>query len=208
MKFCKGLIAADGKTNCLSATLSTITEEVHLEAEEVVILREICKVDFRLRDARIYNQSIVTLATKDAINKTQEPKTVDVKLSYEETRTRTWNSSVSLKLGVKTSIQTTVPFISAEGKIEILGEFGGDYQWGQAESLTNVVEKVYQVTVPPMTMVRVNLQATKGSCDVPFSYSQLDTLTNGQQITETMDDGIYTSNDCFNFKYETEQEKL
>ncbi|CAL5352414.1 unnamed protein product [Camellia sinensis] len=140
MKFCKGLIAADGKTNCLSATLSTITEEVHLEVEEVVISREICKGDFRLRDARIYNQSIVTLATKDAINKTQEPKTVDVKLSYEETRTRTWNSSVSLKLGVKTSIQTTVPFIAAEGKIEILGEFSGDYQWGQAESLTNCGE--------------------------------------------------------------------
>ncbi|KAF5945209.1 hypothetical protein HYC85_015437 [Camellia sinensis] len=150
-------------------------------------------------------------ATEDAINRTQEPKTVDVKLSYSECKTRAWNSSVSLKLlGVKTTIQTTVPLIIAEGKIELLGEFSGDYQWGQTESLTTDEENLYKVSVPPMTMVRVNLIATKASCDIPFFYEQLDTttLTDTQQITETMDDGIYTGSNCFDFKYETEQEML
>ncbi|KAF5956867.1 hypothetical protein HYC85_004092 [Camellia sinensis] len=205
-KFWK-ILTADGKTNCLSAAASRISSEVHLKAEEAVISRKIYNVNFRLGDARIYNKSILTLATEDAINRTQEPKTIDVKLSYSESRT--WNSSVSLKLlGVKTTIQTTVPLISAEGKSELSGEFSGDYQWG--ESLTTHEEKVYKASVPPMTMVRVNLIATMASCDIPFSYEQLDTttLTSIQQITETMDDGIYTGSNCFNCNCETEQEKL
>ncbi|KAL7170608.1 hypothetical protein ACSBR2_035480 [Camellia fascicularis] len=210
-KLCKILSSANGKINCLSADVSTISTEVHLEVDETVTSRKIYNVNFRLGDARIYNRSILTLATEDAINRTQEPKTVDVKLSYSESKTRAWNSSVSLKLlGVKTTIQTTVPLIIAEKKIELLGEFSGDYQWGQTKSLTTDEEKVYKVSVPPMTMVRVNLIATKASCDIPFSYEQLNTttFTDRQQITETMDDGIYTGSNCFNFKYETEQEKL
>ncbi|KAI8023914.1 hypothetical protein LOK49_LG03G00180 [Camellia lanceoleosa] len=210
-KLCKILSSANGKINCLSAYVSTISTEVHLEVDETVTSRKIYNVNFRLRDARIYNRSILTLATEDAINRTQEPKTVDVKLSYSESQTCAWNTSVSLKLlGVKTTIQTTVPLIIAEGKIELSGEFSGDYQWGQTESLTTDEENLYKVSVPPMTMVRVNLIATKASCDIPFSYEQLDTttLTDTQQITETMDDGIYTGSNCFDFKYETEQEML
>ncbi|GMP57790.1 hypothetical protein CsSME_00021718 [Camellia sinensis var. sinensis] len=210
-KLCKILSSANGKINCLSAYVSIISTEVHLEVDETVTSRKIYNVNFGLRDARIYNRSILTLATEDAINRTQEPKTVDVKLSYLESKTRAWNSNVSLKLlGVKTTIQTTVALIIAEGKIELSGEFSGDYQWGQTESLTTDEENLYKVSVPPMTMVRVNLIATKASCDIPFSYEQLDTttLTDRQQITETMDDGIYTGSNCFDFKYETEQEKL
>ncbi|KAI9112662.1 hypothetical protein K1719_016328 [Acacia pycnantha] len=73
---------------------------------------------------------------------------------------------------------------------------------------SDVLEPVYKVTVPPMTMVTVSLLTTRGSCDVPFSYTQRDTLTNGQQVTYNMDDGIYTGINSFNFKYETKQEKL
>ncbi|KAL7261225.1 hypothetical protein ACSBR1_006797 [Camellia fascicularis] len=210
-KLCKILSSTNGKINCLSADVSTISIEVHLEVDKTVTSRKIYNVNFCLGDARIYNGSILTLATEDAINRTQEPKTVDIKLSYSESKTGAWNSSVSLKLlGVKTTTQTTVPLIIAEGKIELSGEFSGDYQWGQIESLTTDEENLYKVSVPPMTMVRVNLIATKALCNILFSYEQLDTttLTDTQQITETMDDGIYTSSNWFDFKYETEQKML
>ncbi|KAL7170614.1 hypothetical protein ACSBR2_035486 [Camellia fascicularis] len=127
-KLCKILSSANGKINCLSADVSTISAEVHLEVDETFTSRKIYNVNFRLGDARIYNGSILMLATEDAINRTQEPKIVDVKLSYSESKTCAWNSSVSLKLlGVKTTIQTTVPLIIAKGKIELSDEFSGDY---------------------------------------------------------------------------------
>ncbi|GFY94440.1 hypothetical protein Acr_09g0008860 [Actinidia rufa] len=140
----------------------------------------------------------------------EEPRTqhtIDMKLSYTDTKSRTWNSNLSLKVGVETSVQTGIPHL-AEGKVTISGEFSGAYQWGETQSSTTVMETVYKVTVPPMTMVRVSLLATKGSCDVPFSYTQRDTLINGRQTTHLMDDGVYTGMNCYNFKYETKQEKL
>ncbi|KAL7170605.1 hypothetical protein ACSBR2_035477 [Camellia fascicularis] len=145
-KLCKILSSANGKINCLSADVSIISTKLHLE-------------------------SILTLATEDTSNRTQNPKIIDVKLSYSESKTHAWNSSVSLKLlGVKTTIQTTVPLIIAKRKTELSGEFSGDYQWRQTESLTTNEEKMYKVSVPSMTMVRMNLIATKASCDIPFSY--------------------------------------
>uniref|UniRef100_A0A5B6Z2I7 Agglutinin domain-containing protein n=1 Tax=Davidia involucrata TaxID=16924 RepID=A0A5B6Z2I7_DAVIN len=204
--FCKRL-TTEGKTSCLNAAVSTIAREARLEVEELVLSRSIYNVNYRLMDARIYNQSVLTMANGNAINRTQVPNTVEVKLEYTETKSQTWNASVSLKLGVTTSIQTGIPLI-AEGKIEISAEFTGEYQWGSTKESNTTLATTYTVTVPPMTMVKVSLLATKGSCDVPFSYNQRDTLTNGQQITSTMDDGIYTGINCFNFKYETQEEKL
>ncbi|KAA8544868.1 hypothetical protein F0562_019737 [Nyssa sinensis] len=184
--FCKRL-STEGKTDCLNATISTISREARLEVEELVLSRTIYNVNYHLMDASIYSQSVLTMANGTATNRTQEPST------YE--------------LGIKTSIQTGVPLI-AEGKIEIEAEFTGEYQWGQTNESSTGVETVYTVTVPPMTMVKVSLLATKGSCDVPFSYSQRDTLISGQKITSTMDNGVYTGINCFNFKYETQQVNL
>lgn len=59
-----------------------------------------------------------------------------------------------------------------------------------------------------MTTVRVMLLTIVGTCDVPFSYSQCDTLTNGEQTTYYIDDGLYIGINSFNFKYETKGEKL
>ncbi|KAI9112702.1 hypothetical protein K1719_016368 [Acacia pycnantha] len=111
--FCQRL-TIEGKTNCLNAGVPTISREARIKVEELVISRQIYNVNFRLLDARIYSQQVLIMATEVAINRTQEPNNAEVKLSYTKTKSRTWNISVSLKLGVKTSFQTGIPFI-AEG---------------------------------------------------------------------------------------------
>ncbi|KAG6603269.1 hypothetical protein SDJN03_03878, partial [Cucurbita argyrosperma subsp. sororia] len=97
---------------------------------------------------------------------------------------------------------------TVEGKIEMSAEFSGEYTWGETKSNSSEIETVYTVTVPPMSRVRVSLLATKGHCDIPYSYTQRDTLMNGDQVTNYYDDGIYTAVNCYNFKYETKQEPL
>ncbi|KAL6338356.1 hypothetical protein AAG906_018727 [Vitis piasezkii] len=49
---------------------------------------------------------VIVMTTGDAINMTQEPHTQQVKLSYTETKSRTWNDNVSLKLGVQITIES------------------------------------------------------------------------------------------------------
>ncbi|KAI9107258.1 hypothetical protein K1719_021646 [Acacia pycnantha] len=189
--FCMRL-TTEGKTSCLNSGVSTISKEARIEVEDLVISRQIYNVNFRLLDARIYSQRVLTMATGVAINRTQEPNNAEVKLSYTETKSSTWNASLSLKQGVKTTFKAGLPFIG-DGEIEVSVEFSGAYE---------------RFTVPPMTMVTVSLLATVGSCDVPFSYTQRDTLTNGKRVPYVMDDGIYTGINSFKFKYETKQEKL
>ncbi|KAM1778300.1 hypothetical protein ACFX1S_040022 [Malus domestica] len=195
--FCKRL-TTEGKYHCLNAAVPTITQEARLEVEEVVVSRSIYNVNYRVLDARIYNQSVVSMTAGDAFNRTEEQNTVEVKLSYKNTRSSAWNTNVSLKLGIKTTFEAGVPLIG-NGKIEVSAEFGTVHQWGETATSESVVETVHKVTVPPMTMVKVSLLATRGACDVPFSYTQRDTLTNGNQNIYNMDDGVYTGVNYYSF---------
>ncbi|KAI8553384.1 hypothetical protein RHMOL_Rhmol05G0011600 [Rhododendron molle] len=200
-KFCKRL-TTEGKTDCLNAGVDTISKEARLVVEELVVSREIYNVNFHLLDARIYNQSIVTMVTKTATNDTQESNTATLKFLRNETKSSTWTGSVSFKLGVKTEIQTGIPFI-VEGKVEVSAEFTGSYQWGETVTTENQVETEYTFSMPPMSKVTVSLLATQGSCDVPYSYTQRDTLMNGEQVIHNFDDGVYTGINSFNFFYQT-----
>ncbi|KAF7142995.1 hypothetical protein RHSIM_Rhsim05G0011800 [Rhododendron simsii] len=204
--FCMRMISKEGKDNCLYAGVDTLSKEARLVVEELVISREIYNVKFHLMDARIYNQNIITMVTETATNDTQESNTAKLKLLHKETKSSTWNGSLSLKLGVKTSIQTGIPLI-VEGKVEVSAEFSGGYQWGETTSTENQVETEYTIPVPAMSKVTVSLLATQGSCDVPFSYTQHDTLMNGKQVTHDFDDGIYTGINSFNFFYQTSQQE-
>lgn len=204
--FCTRL-TTEGKTSCLNANASTINQWARLVVEELVILRSIYNVEFRLMDARIYGHNVVNMATGEATNMTPEPNTVALTLSYTDTRASTWSSSVSLMLGVKTSITTGIPLI-AEGKIEISAQFTGAYEWGETNTSSSTVETVFTATVPPMSMVRVSLLATRASCDVPFTYVRRDTLMDGTQTTQTMNDGIYTASNTYDFRYESRHQEL
>ncbi|CAI9772399.1 unnamed protein product [Fraxinus pennsylvanica] len=204
--FCKRL-TTQGKESCLNAGVSTISKEARLEVSEIVVSRNIYNVDYRLLDSRIYNQTVITVATGNAVNDSDLPNIVDLKLSYVETKTATWNASVSLKLGAKITFETGIPLI-IDGKVELSGEFTGTCTQGEAMTTTQTLETTYKVIVPPRTGVRVCMLATKGSCNVPFSYTQHDTLTNGQKVTYHMDDGVYTGVNSYNFKYETKAETL
>ncbi|KAG5554534.1 hypothetical protein RHGRI_012176 [Rhododendron griersonianum] len=204
--FCK-LLTTEGKTYCLNAAVSTITNEARLEVHETVFSRRIYNCNYRLTDARIYGKTLLTMATGEAINYNDEPSSFSTKLSYTKTKSSTWNYSVSLKLGVKTTFETGIPYI-LDAKLELSAEVTGTVGWGDTETSTTTVETVYNVTVPPKTKVTVSALATQGTCDVPFSYSQTDNLPDGTSITYNKNDGVYTGINSYNFRYETKEEKL
>ncbi|KAG5538538.1 hypothetical protein RHGRI_019201 [Rhododendron griersonianum] len=204
--FCKRL-TTEGKTSCLNAGETTISTFARLVVEELVISREIYNVNFRLLDARIYNQNIITFASSSAENDKQVSDTKTLGFSHKDSRSSTWNGSVSLKLGVTTNIQTGIPFV-AQGTVEVSTEFTGEYQWGETVTTEHEVRTEYTTTVPPMSKVTISLLATQGSCDVPFSYTQRDTLMNGNVVINNLDDGVYTGINNFNFFYQTKQEEL
>ncbi|PPD68942.1 hypothetical protein GOBAR_DD34181 [Gossypium barbadense] len=72
----------------------------------------------------------------------------------------------------------------------------------------NRIVVVYKVTVPPRTKVIVCIIATKGMCDVPFTYMQRDTLYDGTSVTNEIQGGTYTGSNYYSTNFEAKEEAL
>ncbi|TVU26918.1 hypothetical protein EJB05_29491, partial [Eragrostis curvula] len=114
---------------------------------------------------------------------------------------RKWDSSVSMKFGVKTTLQAGIPEVASAG-IEIETEFSSSYDWGQSIQETVEESTDYEVTVPPSTKVKVSVVAKQATCDIPFSYTQEDVLTTGETVKTTFNDGIYRGVNSYDVKIE------
>ncbi|XP_050387261.1 uncharacterized protein LOC126803507 [Argentina anserina] len=204
--FCGGL-TTEYKTNCLNAAYPNISKQSKLVVEELVLSRNIYNINYRLSDSRIYHENLIEMDTALAANDSpNRDSTISLRFAVNDSRTRSWNNSVSLTLGVKTSLEvSTVPLI-LDGKITLSAETSTTTtsQWGQSTTVEHNREANYAVVVPPLSKVKVSLIASRATCDVPFSYTQRDVLTDGRSVTKTMDDGIFTGINAFKFDYQNQ----
>ncbi|KDP43196.1 hypothetical protein JCGZ_22748 [Jatropha curcas] len=198
-----------GTVDCLAAAswATTIDKESHLVVEELVKVRQIYDVEYRLDDARIYDESILTLARSCVSNMTQQNETIEVTMSYKEAWKYEWSTSTSTASSISMKVSLGVPKIM-DASIQVSHTIEKEYQWGETVDGSLTLKKTVPVTVPPMTKTTVSLLATIGSCNVPFSYTQQDTLTNGELDVSVKHDGVYSGVNCFKFRTETSEEKL
>ncbi|KAI3950079.1 hypothetical protein MKW98_008524 [Papaver atlanticum] len=204
-KFCRSV--KDGDNYHLKADVPTINHEARLEVEETVLSRSTYNVQFRETDSRIYDATDTKLATGEVVNQTNLEDIIDLKLSYEDTRTWGWNFSASLMLGGGFSMQAGIPLIINDG-FEVSGSITLGLQYASTTSTTRLAETVYTVNVRPHTSVKESHLATKGKCDVPFSYTQCDTLSRGETETYKNDDGVFTGTKAYNVRHETKEKAL
>ncbi|KDP43195.1 hypothetical protein JCGZ_22747 [Jatropha curcas] len=205
----------EGTVDCAAAAswATTIDKEAYLYVEEPLVSRKVYDVDFHLGDVRVYGEQIVLLASDEVNNKSDtEIKDSTLLLEYEDSRTSTYKTSTSVKTGIEMEFSASIPIIADVLDIGLSSkfslEFGKKYAWGEEKKKTNTLSATMKVVVPPKTKVKVDLVATKGFCDVPFSYAQRDTLTNGKQITYIKDDGVYVGSNYYGFNFVVKEEKI
>ncbi|KAG4156647.1 hypothetical protein ERO13_D02G009400v2 [Gossypium hirsutum] len=204
--FCKRL-TTEGKTSCLNAAVPSITREAFLMVQEPVLSRQIYNLRYDTENARVYNEKVLVVAKNSATNRTTQANTLDVKLSYTETSTSTWLAHLTLGLETKATFQVGVPLIGEAG-VEISSKFETGIEWGETKTTTTMMEVNHQVHVPPMTKVTVNLLMSHGVCDVPFVFTQKDTLYNGTVVTTDVIGNTFTGTNYYNIQYDTKEESL
>ncbi|KAI3840301.1 hypothetical protein MKW92_008777 [Papaver armeniacum] len=205
--FCRR-VTTSGNSNSLATDKNYVEEGSRMVIEEPVLSRTIDNVIYHLTDAKIYDEHVVALASEEARNKKQlHPDTVKLNLNHTETYTREWTASVSFGLSIKTSLSVGVPLV-AEAKVETTYEFKTSYQWGGTNEDKLEMGSEYTVTVPPMSSVKVSLMATRASCDIPFSYTQRDVLTNGSVKVYHKNDGLFKGRNAYNYRYESAHHDL
>ncbi|MBA0737767.1 hypothetical protein Gogos_011214, partial [Gossypium gossypioides] len=85
---------------------------------EPMLSRKIANLRYDTESARVYDEKVQIVAKNSASNHTTRSNTMDVKLTYTDTTTSTWNSHFSLGLEAKASFESGVPIIT-EGSVEI-----------------------------------------------------------------------------------------
>ncbi|KAK8490810.1 hypothetical protein V6N11_038239 [Hibiscus sabdariffa] len=200
-------LSGDGIGDRFAAVISSVTKEAQITVEEAVLTRQIYDVRYDFDNSRVYGEAVVVVDRNSATNFTDDPSTMDVKLSYKDTKTSSWKTDISVTLGMKTTMKFEVPLI-AEGSVELSAEMRTGVEWGKVFETTTDLEVVQKVVVPPMTRVTVNLIATKGLCDVPFTYMQRDTLYDGRSVVTEVEGGTYFGSNYHSMKFETRAEKL
>ncbi|KAI3938518.1 hypothetical protein MKX01_030811 [Papaver californicum] len=190
-----------GKVSCLATLANYPDYWSSMDIEEPVISRKINNVRYHLTDAKLYNEKSLALITDDSSNRTQHPLTSQLNLKTTVSNTTNWSTSVTLKVGVKTTFTLGVPLISS-GALEISGEGTKSSDWGETKTESLEVGSVRTVTVAPMSRVKVSLMATRLSYDIPFSYTQYDVLKNGSTKVYEKNDGIFIGNNGYGYRYE------
>lgn len=167
-----------------------ITKETRLTVEEHVVRRRIYDVVYHVDDARIYDVTDVTVVKWTYENHGTSSETYTLKVEFSHERSRLWNSTTTVKFGVKTEMSAGVPFI-ADGKIKTSTKISEEIQWGESESETLKLEDTYHITVNTGKRRQASCVGRRGKCDIPFTYVQRDLLYNGEWVTKNLSDSIY-----------------
>ncbi|CAN1170559.1 hypothetical protein LINPERHAP2_LOCUS29061 [Linum perenne] len=129
------------------------------------------------------------------VNESEIPNTAHLKLTEHKDSQYLDVYQLSLKTGPVVTIQPNqVLHIIDSLNIELTTPFQESFVWGESTTKNPHEFKVKRVTLDPMTMVKLKLMATVGTCHVPLTYTLYDVLdeTMGQEETHMMDDAVYT----------------
>ncbi|KNA12984.1 hypothetical protein SOVF_120890 [Spinacia oleracea] len=178
-------------------TETTITREAIVRVEEPVLSRQVYNVNYRLEDARIYDQTPIVLASFPVTNNSQTELVRTIGFNYEDKTETTWNAFLSFHLGVRIRIRAGKPLIFG-ASIQINATFDAEYEWGETKTETITLTDSATIRVPPMSSVVARLVATRGRCDIPFSYTVRDVLTTGQTRIYQVDGGVFNGVNNYN----------
>ncbi|KAK8485029.1 hypothetical protein V6N13_008881 [Hibiscus sabdariffa] len=196
--------------NALNANVGFSNFWARLRVEEPVMERKISDIKYDLDKSSIYDIETVVLATNSATNPSEGSSTmIDVKLPYTDAKTTIWKTNLSLKLEAKATFDgSSFPVIVDGEKVEFFSEGPRQNELDESMTTTTLLEDVRRVVVPPNTKVVVNLIATKGKCDIPFSFAQSDTLYNEETFTVEVEGNTYTVCNFYDFKFQTTSEPI
>ncbi|KAG6425881.1 hypothetical protein SASPL_110089 [Salvia splendens] len=199
--FCCYLYDDYGIMDGLWARASTVTKDAILQVHESVVGRKIYNVVYQMEYARIFDEVPYLAGSETLTNDGDKEDSMAVSIEYTDEKSYTFSRSISLTAGVSASIEAGIPFIE-KATIQVHYEISGALQWDETTTTTTSVTATGTVPIPAKTKATVDYVGTRGTCNIPYSYTQEDKSSiDGKPIYTDLVDGIYTGVSYYNFNF-------
>jgi hypothetical protein len=158
--------------------------------DPVVDVNPISSTEYDLTNAKILSSAPLNIYSQTVNNPTDTPQTSNINGSESVSETSTWSDSLGIKVGVKTSVETEIPFV-LDGKVEVSSEVSNTYTWGGSTQTTKTWGFNVPVTVPPHQTYTVHVLATLSRIVVPYTLKGTICLRSGAKFPGQIQ-GLYT----------------
>ncbi|MDQ3581057.1 MAG: ETX/MTX2 family pore-forming toxin [Pseudomonadota bacterium] len=163
------------------------------------------KITYDLGAAKILGSDPITVLTLNSENPTDNDQTPNISGTYTLSRTSGWSNALAVKVGVKVSGETGVPFV-AEGKVELSTEVQNTYTWNGSKTETESYSFSAPLKLGPHERGKVTLTATNTKISVPYSGTGEIVFKSGRRYSRKVE-GIYEgiNGHSVNAKYSSEK---
>ncbi|KAL1551601.1 hypothetical protein AAHA92_19422 [Salvia divinorum] len=205
-KFCQRRVTYNLANGSIGTEVSSLTKQAELQVEELVAKSLVHNVRYQIEYGRVFDETSYTGWSSTLVNSQDVEVTISLSFTYEDTKDYTVARSYTLETGVPTLFDSALPFVSKGGSIDdAAAKISALLQWNAANTMTATVTGKGSVTLPAKTSAVVSYVGKRGTCNVPFYYTQADTVVNapiGSLPVEVMSegiDGLYTATNTYDF---------
>ncbi|KAG6428933.1 hypothetical protein SASPL_106972 [Salvia splendens] len=206
-KFCQRRVTSNLANGSIGTEDTSLTKEAELQVEELVTKSLVNNVRYQSEYGRVFNETPHTGWSSTVVNSQDVDVTFSLSFTYQDTKEYTFARSYTLETGVPTVFDAALPFVGPNGSIdEAAAKINAELQWNAVNSMTRTVTGKGSVTVPAKSSVVISYVGKRGSCNVPFKYTQVDSVYNAPIGSPPVDvesegiDGLYTATNLYGFE--------
>lgn len=163
---------------------------LRIQDADPIIDVEIHSIEYDIQHANTVSAGPAELYRQNVTNHSSVSQTSIINGSATISETSGWSDSLGIKVGVKTSFKTGIPFF-AEGKIEVSAEVSNTYTWNGSTTQSKTWGFSCPVNVPPHSQIVGLVSATVSTIAVPYTLKGTFVHKSGLRVPGEIK-GIYT----------------
>ncbi|XP_047964029.1 uncharacterized protein LOC125208452 [Salvia hispanica] len=204
-KFCQRRVTNNLANGSIGHGEDLSHERSELQVEELVTKSLVNNVRYQIKCGRVFDETAHTGWSSKVVNSHDVDETFSLSFTYQDTKEYTFAHDYTLETGVPRVFDTALAFIGKDGSIdEAAAKINADLQWNAVNSTTRTVTGNGSIMVPVKSSAVVSYVGKRGTYNVPFNYTQVDTVDQpvGSPPVDVESEGIglYTATNLYDFK--------
>ncbi|KAL1551605.1 hypothetical protein AAHA92_19426 [Salvia divinorum] len=203
-KFCQRRVTNNLANGSIGTEVSSLTKQAELWRNW---WRRVWYITSDTRSSTgVFDETSYTGWSSTLVNSQDVEVTISLSFTYEDTKEYTIARSYTLETGVPTLFDSALPFVRKGGSIDdAAAKISALLQWNAANTMTATVTGKGSVTLPAKTSAVASYVGKRGTCNVPFYYTQADTVVNAPigslpvEVVSEGIDGLYTATNTYDF---------